>query len=165
MAQVSPLVVVLRGILRDYSQNSLLNEMLQNADDAYAKEFKVCLDCRTKPFGAKTVLGPEMVHFQGPAYVGHLVEFIGRTYTRVHTCSRTHYVLTHTCECADCTVSTTLRSRSRTWRASWRSATEKRRAMSRRPANSAWDSILSTISQTVRRCACADPTAQCSAPV
>ena len=67
VSQVSPLCTTLRGILRDYSQNSVLNEMLQNADDAQAKEFKVCLDCRKSAYGSKTLLGPEMAHFQGPA--------------------------------------------------------------------------------------------------
>ena len=48
--QLSPLTTTLRNVLRDYSGAQLLNEMLQNADDAGAREFKVLLDARA--FGA-----------------------------------------------------------------------------------------------------------------
>lgn len=45
----------------------MLNELLQNADDAGSKYFRVCLDKRTNAFGTSSLLGPSMAEFQGPA--------------------------------------------------------------------------------------------------
>jgi hypothetical protein len=64
--QVSPLTTQLRGILSDYSGQQFLNELLQNADDAGATEFAVCLDKRQHERG-DSLLCPSMGEFQGPA--------------------------------------------------------------------------------------------------
>lgn len=74
--QQASLLPALRGILRDYAGNQILKEMLQNADDAGAKRFYVCLDKRKNVHGKNTLLSPEMAEFQGPAlYVYDDVEF------------------------------------------------------------------------------------------
>ena len=67
MQQVNPLYARLRDILRNYSSAQLLNEMLQNADDAGSTQFKVLIDSRT--FGNKSLLSPALAHTQGPALV------------------------------------------------------------------------------------------------
>ena len=48
--QISSLTTTLRGILKDYGGSQVLNEMLQNADDAGATHFKVCFDRRRSAF-------------------------------------------------------------------------------------------------------------------
>jgi hypothetical protein len=63
--QASPLTTQLRGIISDYSGQQLLNELLQNADDAGATEFAVCFDKRQH--ATETLLSPAMAEFQGPA--------------------------------------------------------------------------------------------------
>ena len=74
--QQASLLPALRGILRDYAGNQILKEMLQNADDAGAKRFYVCLDKRGDAHGTKTLLSPEMAEFQGAAlYAYDDVEF------------------------------------------------------------------------------------------
>lgn len=65
MRQVNPLTARLRDILRNYSSAQVLNEMLQNADDAGSKEFKVLIDSRS--FGTASLLSPKLAHTQGPA--------------------------------------------------------------------------------------------------
>ena len=66
--QISPLVTTLRNVLRDYSGAQLLNELLQNADDAGAREFKVLLDCRQGVHPATSLISPALVGCQqGPA--------------------------------------------------------------------------------------------------
>ena len=65
--QISPLTVTLRNVLRDYSGAQILNELLQNADDAGASVFKVLYDRRTSPHATATLLSPSMIHWAGPA--------------------------------------------------------------------------------------------------
>jgi sacsin len=67
MRQVNPITARLRDILRNYSSAQLLNEMLQNADDAGSTEFKVLLDGRTSAHGTRSLLSPALAHAQGPA--------------------------------------------------------------------------------------------------
>lgn len=57
----------MRGIIRDYDSSQLINELLQNADDAGSKYFRVCLDKRCGAFGSCSLLSPSMAEFQGPA--------------------------------------------------------------------------------------------------
>ncbi len=78
--QVSPLTTQLRGILRDYGGHQLLNELLQNADDAGASVYKVCLDKRKNAFpSTKSLLTPQLENFQGPA----LYQFDNATFNEV----------------------------------------------------------------------------------
>jgi hypothetical protein len=66
--QKTHLTTQLRGIIHSYSGAQMLNEMLQNADDAGSREFKVLLDCRTKvPWGKNNMRFPRMGEWQGPA--------------------------------------------------------------------------------------------------
>ena len=65
--QISPLTTTLRNILRDYSGAQLLNELLQNADDAGAREFKVMLDCRARAHPRDSLISPALASAQGPA--------------------------------------------------------------------------------------------------
>lgn len=67
MKQVNPITARLRDILRNYSSAQLLNELLQNADDAGSTEFKVLLDGRTGAFRTKALLSPALAEMQGPA--------------------------------------------------------------------------------------------------
>ena len=67
MKQVNPITARLRDILRNYSSAQLLNELLQNADDAGSREFKVLIDGRENAFGKSTLLSPELARTQGPA--------------------------------------------------------------------------------------------------
>lgn len=67
MRQVNPITARLRDILRNYSSAQLLNELLQNADDAGATEFKVLLDGRTGVHKTQSLLSPELARTQGPA--------------------------------------------------------------------------------------------------
>ncbi|KAJ9457915.1 hypothetical protein DIPPA_17918, partial [Diplonema papillatum] len=56
----------LRGILNEYSDDiGILNELVQNADDAGATEFHVLLDKNT--YGSKSLLSPALAEWQGPA--------------------------------------------------------------------------------------------------
>ncbi|KAJ8609032.1 hypothetical protein CTAYLR_008698 [Chrysophaeum taylorii] len=63
--QVSPLTTTLRNVLRDYGQAQVLNEQLQNADDAKATEVRVVLD--ETSYGRSTVATRELARWQGPA--------------------------------------------------------------------------------------------------
>ncbi len=67
--QVSPLTTTLRGILRDYGGHQLLNELLQNADDANAKRFCVCFDKRRSAYQTESLISPGLAAFQGPAII------------------------------------------------------------------------------------------------
>ncbi len=74
--QRASLVPILRGILRDYSGSQILKELLQNADDAGATRFFVCLDKRKNAYNCKSLLSREMGEFQGPSlYAFDDVEF------------------------------------------------------------------------------------------
>ncbi len=67
--QVSPMTTTLRNVLRDYSGAQILNEQLQNADDAGATVFKVLYDKRDLGTSSpsSTLLSPEMAKWMGPA--------------------------------------------------------------------------------------------------
>ncbi|CAE8650392.1 unnamed protein product, partial [Polarella glacialis] len=62
--QSEPLTRRLRNILKDYPWQSLVKEMLQNAEDAGAKTFRMLVDRR--PRGCSSLLTPEMASWQGP---------------------------------------------------------------------------------------------------
>jgi hypothetical protein len=63
--QKEDLTVRLNGLLRDYSTEATLKEMIQNAEDAGAKKFWVILD--TRSFPRKRLLTKELADWQGPA--------------------------------------------------------------------------------------------------
>lgn len=66
--QSSSLLSTLRGIIRDYSSDQLLLELLQNADDAGAKKFRVLFDKRDVYMKRNSsLLSDSMINFQGPA--------------------------------------------------------------------------------------------------
>ena len=65
--QKTQLTTRLREIIDAYSGAQMLNEMLQNADDAGSREFKVLLDVRTAPWGKEHMRFPRMSSWQGPA--------------------------------------------------------------------------------------------------
>ena len=56
MRQVNPITARLRDILRNYSPAQLLNELLQNADDAGSTTFKVLVSAQN--FGTTSLLAP-----------------------------------------------------------------------------------------------------------
>ena len=64
--QKSDLSVRIREICRNYPEGtSIIKELIQNADDAGARDFKLCLDLRQH--GTATVVGSGMRQFQGPS--------------------------------------------------------------------------------------------------
>lgn len=66
--QTAPLTTTLRNVLRDYSGAQVLNEQLQNADDAGARTFKVLLDGRARAHrGTATLVAPALAALSGPA--------------------------------------------------------------------------------------------------
>lgn len=67
-AQREPLTVRLRGLVRSYPKGvGLIQEFLQNADDAGARSLRVFLDDRSYP--AAKLPAPAMAALQGPALV------------------------------------------------------------------------------------------------
>ena len=65
-SQKEELTTRIRNILEEYPQGqTILKELLQNADDAGASTFGVCLDLNTYP--NDTLLHPGLDEFQGPA--------------------------------------------------------------------------------------------------
>ncbi|KAJ3209988.1 hypothetical protein HDU67_005759 [Dinochytrium kinnereticum] len=62
------LLTCLRNKLEDYSESTIFNEFLQNADDAGAKNLKVILDVRTRSYrGGEALLSPAMAEWMsGP---------------------------------------------------------------------------------------------------
>ncbi|KAJ1454941.1 hypothetical protein M885DRAFT_441635, partial [Pelagophyceae sp. CCMP2097] len=71
--QVAPLTTTLRNVLRDYGAPQLLNEQLQNADDAGARVFKVLLSDKRH---ATNCISPALAKWQGAAlYVFDDAEF------------------------------------------------------------------------------------------
>ena len=62
--QHEPLTRRLKNILKDYPWQSLVKEMLQNAEDAGASKFKVLIDRR--PRKSESLLTPQMSALQGP---------------------------------------------------------------------------------------------------
>lgn len=60
------LTVRIREILRNYPEGtSILKELVQNADDAGAREVRLCLDLRQH--GTAGLPSPTLAQFQGPA--------------------------------------------------------------------------------------------------
>lgn len=60
------LTVRIREILRNYPEGtSILKELVQNADDAGAREVRLCLDLRHH--GTSNLPSPALAQFQGPA--------------------------------------------------------------------------------------------------
>lgn len=60
------LTVRIREILRNYPEGtSILKELVQNADDAGAREVRLCLDLRQH--GTAGLPTPKLAEFQGPA--------------------------------------------------------------------------------------------------
>lgn len=60
------LTVRIREILRNYPEGtSILKELVQNADDAGAREVRLCLDLRQH--GTDGLPSPALAQFQGPA--------------------------------------------------------------------------------------------------
>ncbi|XP_062502577.1 sacsin-like [Corticium candelabrum] len=63
-----PLCEFLRGILDKYPVGGqILKELIQNADDARAREVNFLLDSRSDAYGNSTLLHPSLAKFQGPA--------------------------------------------------------------------------------------------------
>jgi hypothetical protein len=57
----------LRGIIQDYQGSQLIDELLQNADDASAKLFTILFDRRQHVYQSSSLLSPSLSAFQGPA--------------------------------------------------------------------------------------------------
>jgi sacsin len=67
-AQREPLMVRLRGLVRSYPKGvGLIQEFLQNADDAGAKSLRVYLDSRS--YSSTALPAASMAVLQGPALV------------------------------------------------------------------------------------------------
>lgn len=68
--QKSDLCVRIKEICRNYPEGtSIIKELVQNADDAGARDFKLCLDLRQH--GTASVVGPGMAQYQGPAILAY----------------------------------------------------------------------------------------------
>lgn len=64
------LTASIRNILRNYPEGTaILKELVQNADDAGARVFSVCLDERHH--GGNNVADPKLAQFQGPAILAY----------------------------------------------------------------------------------------------
>eukprot|EP01062_Namystynia_karyoxenos_P034324 TRINITY_DN25176_c0_g1_i1.p1 TRINITY_DN25176_c0_g1~~TRINITY_DN25176_c0_g1_i1.p1 ORF type:complete len:4799 (+),score=1553.05 TRINITY_DN25176_c0_g1_i1:126-14399(+) len=59
----------LAEILRNYPENSIIKELVQNADDAQAEDFAVIIDHRSHP--TEGLLFPDVGEFQGPALLSY----------------------------------------------------------------------------------------------
>ena len=76
----------IREILRDYPEGtSILSEIIQNADDAGAREISFCLDCRTH--------GMYIHIYMHNIYIHTHIHINIHTYTHTHTHTHTY---THT---------------------------------------------------------------------
>ena len=65
-SQKEELTTRIRNILDEYPQGqTILKEFLQNADDAKASKFAVCLDLRQ--YSTTNLLDPNLAVFQSPA--------------------------------------------------------------------------------------------------
>ncbi|KAG0208799.1 hypothetical protein BGX28_000342 [Mortierella sp. GBA30] len=65
--QKEEIVDRIKGILNDYDPSGIMNEFLQNADDAGSTKFSITLDI--KSYNKKGVLSQNMEQWQGPALV------------------------------------------------------------------------------------------------
>ena len=72
VGQHEPLITRLTNILKDYKDGlTIIKELLQNADDAGAKELTICYDTRTHSVKAKSLMYRGMAECQGPALLVH----------------------------------------------------------------------------------------------
>ena len=70
--QSEPLTVRLKNILKDYKDGlTIIKELLQNADDAGAKEMNICYDARQHTVSHKALFFPGMADCHGPALLVH----------------------------------------------------------------------------------------------
>ena len=81
--QAESLTRRLRHILELYPEGpSILNELIQNADDAGAG--KVCVMLNLEQYGKRSLLGPRMADMQGPAlYVYNDAQFTQRDFANL----------------------------------------------------------------------------------
>lgn len=56
-------------VLREYPAQGICKELIQNADDATAREVVFCLDCRQH--STDKLPSPSMAPFQGPALLAY----------------------------------------------------------------------------------------------
>jgi len=72
VGQHEPLITRLKNILEDYRDGlTIIKELLQNADDAEAKEVNICYDARSHDVPPKSLLYAGMSKCHGPALVVH----------------------------------------------------------------------------------------------
>ena len=72
VGQNEPLTVRLKNILKDYKDGlTIVKELLQNADDAGAKEMNICYDARQHTVRREALFFPGMADCHGPALLVH----------------------------------------------------------------------------------------------
>ena len=72
VGQIEPLTVRLKNILKDYKDGlTIIKELLQNADDAGAKEMSICYDARQHTVRREALFFPGMANCHGPALLVH----------------------------------------------------------------------------------------------
>ena len=72
VGQSEPLTVRLKNILKDYKDGlTIIKELLQNADDAGAKEMSICYDARQHTVRREALFFPGMADCHGPALLVH----------------------------------------------------------------------------------------------
>ena len=72
VGQSEPLTVRLKNILKDYKDGlTIIKELLQNADDAGAKEMNICYDVRKHTVSREALFFPGMADCHGPALLVH----------------------------------------------------------------------------------------------
>ena len=72
VGQHEPLITRLKNILEEYRDGvTIIKELLQNADDAEAKEVNICYDARSHDVPPKSLLYTGMLRCHGPALVVH----------------------------------------------------------------------------------------------
>ena len=72
VGQHEPLITRLKNILEEYRDGvTIIKELLQNADDAEAKEVNICYDARSHDVPPKSLLYAGMLRCHGPALVVH----------------------------------------------------------------------------------------------
>ena len=72
VGQHEPLITRLKNILEEYRDGvTIIKELLQNADDAEAKEVNICYDARSHDIPPKSLLYARMLQCHGPALVVH----------------------------------------------------------------------------------------------
>ena len=72
VGQSEPLTVRLKNILKAYKDGlTIIKELLQNADDAGAKEMNICYDAREHTVSREALFFPGMADCHGPALLVH----------------------------------------------------------------------------------------------